>query len=67
MVELPAVMVGLSASAVMPTWTLTQNGQLFRRETSAAKSSRSPANQSDWPRIAERMKRSNARPKKLGR
>lgn len=27
----------------------------------------SPADQSDWPRIAERMKRSNARPKKLGR
>jgi polyhydroxyalkanoate synthesis repressor PhaR len=48
-------------------WAFVQNGHWLREETNAAKSSRSPADQSDGPRIARSRASEKGRPKRSGR
>ena len=56
-----------SAYAATAAWAFVQNGHWLSDETKAANSSRSPADQSDGPRIARSSAAEYGRPKTSGR
>jgi len=66
-VRTAAVIEGSRTSEATASWVVAQNWQLFRADTNAANSSRSPIVHGDGPRITAWASLKNGLPKNRGR